>query len=132
MRLSQASECGLRGLIVLARRPTGTTLLLREIADAGHLPPQFLSQVFQKLRRHGVVTSHRGAVRGYSLARPPAEITLRDVIDAIEGPGILERCAFWTGRCEAENPCCLHTWMAPVRQNLKETLASTTLAEVAG
>jgi len=131
MRLSRESEYGLEGLKVLARQPQGTVMLLEEIAEAGQLPPRFLAQIFQKLRRHRVVASHRGAVRGYSLARPAQEITLREIFEAIEGPELLERCVFWPERCGDHHPCCLHSRWAMIRQNLKEMIEGTTLEEVA-
>lgn len=132
VRLSRESEYGLEGLRVLARQPRGTAMLLEEIAEAGQLPPHFLAQIFQKLRRHRVVVSHRGAVRGYSLARPADQITLREIFEAIEGPDLFERCVFWPGHCGDQHPCCLHTRWVMIRQNLKEMIDGTTLEEVAG
>lgn len=131
VRLSRESEYGLEGLRVLAKQPKGTVMLLQEIAAAGHLPPRFLSQIFQKLRRHHVVSSHRGAVRGYSLAKPPHQITLREIFEAIEGPDLFARCVFWPGRCDDQHPCRLHGHLAAVRQNLKQILERATLEEMA-
>jgi len=119
------------GLIVLARQPEGRIMLLEEIAEAGHLPPRFLSQIFQKLRRHNVVASHRGAIRGYSLARPAARITLREVFEAIESPDFLGECVFWSGHCNGKTPCVLHDRWAAIRPKLQELLARTTLEEMA-
>lgn len=130
MRLSRESEYGLAGLRVLARRPKGTVMLLQDIAEAGHLPPRFLSQTFQRLRRHDVVASHRGAVRGYSLARPPHQITVREIFEAIEGRDLLARCVFWPERCGDQNPCCLHSRWAPMREGLTEMLERTTLEDL--
>jgi len=78
-----------------------------------------------------MVSSHRGAVRGYSLARPPREITLREIFEAIEGPDLFARCIFWPGRCDDKNPCRLHTKLVTVRSKLQELLNRTTLEEVA-
>lgn len=116
---------------MLAMRPQGTVMLVRDIAQAGRLPARFLSQIFQKLRQHHLVASHRGAVRGYSLVRPAGEITLRDIFEAIEGPDFLSECVFWSGHCNGENPCILHSRWASVRPRLQELLERTTLEEVA-
>lgn len=132
MRLSLESEYGLEGLRVLARQPEDTVMLLQEIAEAGHLPARFLAKIFLKLRQHNLVTSHRGAVRGYSLARPPDQITLGEVFAAIEGPDFLEQCVFWPRRCGDQHPCHLHSRWATIRPNLKVMLEGTTLGEVAG
>jgi Rrf2 family protein len=132
MRLSRESEYGLEGLRVLAVKPAGTILLLHEIAAAGSLPERFLAKIFQKLARAHVVRSHRGAVRGYSLERAAGAITMREIIEAIEGPGLFERCAFWPSRCDSRNPCFIHRqWGELLRPTLKDILEHITLAQIA-
>lgn len=116
---------------MLARQPKGTVMLLQEIAAARRLPPGFLARIFQKLRRHNLVSSHRGAVRGYALARPPREIKLREIFEAIEGPNPFGQCAFWPRRCDDRDPCRLHPAWATVSAKLRQVLEETTLEQVA-
>lgn len=106
-------------------------MLLEEIAEAGELPPRFLAQIFQRLRRHDLVRSHRGAVRGYSLTRHPGEVRLGEIFEAIEGPGLFERCLFWPGRCSVKAPCDLHPLWSVLRPRLRQMLQETALADVA-
>ena len=129
--LSRESEYGLEGLAVLARRPQGTVMLLQDIARARHLPAGFLARIFQKLRRHNLVASHRGAVRGYALTRSAREITLLGILEAIEGPHLLDRCIFRSRGCGEQGPCRLHRQWVPMAATLRRSLARTTLAEVA-
>ena len=131
VRLSRESQYGLEGLCVLARQPEGTIMLLSEIAEAGRLPAGFLAQIFQKLARHNVVSSHRGAVRGYALARSPEAISVKEIVEAIEGRDLFERCIFWPGRCGENQPCRLHERWGPVRHTLTEMMERTTLKDVA-
>lgn len=131
MRFSRESEYGLAGLRVLARQPAGTIMLLRDIAAAGALPERFLAKIFHKLVRHRVVRSHRGAVRGYSLARAPAAISLREVLEAIEGPGLFDRCVFWPAPCSQPELCCLHEQWAAIRPTFAQALQTTTLERLA-
>ena len=131
MRLSQESEYGLEGLLVLAAAPVGKIMLLRRIAAIGALPERFLAKIFQKLSRHNIVRSHRGLVRGYSLARHAATINLREVLEAIEGPNLLDRCLFWSSRCDPQRPCRLHPRWLTIRPGLQEMLEATTLEEIA-
>src|SRR5512132_4322181 len=132
MRLSRESEYGVEGMRVLATRPGGSVMLLEEIAEAGELPVHFLAKIFQKLGRHHLVRSHRGAVRGYSLGRLPAAITMREIVEAIEGPGLFERCAFWPSRCDSDDPCPIHRqWGELLRPALKDILDGITLAQIA-
>lgn len=131
VRLSRESEYGLEALRLLARQPPGTTMLLHEIASAGELPEEFLAKIFQKLVRGGVLLPHRGAVRGYSLARPAGAINLREVLEAIEGRGLFERCPFWPSRCGEGRLCCFHAQWVEIRPMLRRTLEQTTLDKVA-
>lgn len=132
MRLTRETEYALRGLAALTRRNDPEPLSLAEIADAEGLPPSFLAKIFQKLARHGILQSIRGAGKGYSLAAAPESLSVLEVIEAIEGSDYLERCIFWGGRCGGESPCMLHERWAEVKPAVKAVLENTTLAELAG
>lgn len=131
MRLSQESEYGLEGLKVLAGQPDGKIMLLRKIAALGGLPELFLAKIFQKLSRRHIVVSHRGVVRGYSLARPAGSINLREILEAIEGRDILAQCLFWPSQCDQRRPCSLHQQWVDVRPRLQQMLEATTLEHIA-
>jgi Rrf2 family protein len=77
------------------------------------------------------VKSYRGAIRGYALARPPQEIRLREIFEAIEGPGLFERCVFWPEQCSDQKPCLLHSRWAKIRPQLQAMMEETTLDQVA-
>lgn len=130
--LSRESEYGLEGLAVLAQRPGGTVMLLHDIAQARSLPVGFLARIFQKLRRHNLVASHRGAVRGYALTRRASEISLLELFEAIEGPHLFSRCIFRGRHCGQSGACRRHGWWAPLAARLRQSLARTTLADAAG
>jgi Rrf2 family protein len=106
-------------------------MLLRQLAQAGHLPAGFLARTLQKLRRYNLVASHRGAIRGYSLARPAHEITLREIFEAIEGPTVFRRCICSSRRSGEANCCRLHDDWAPIGARLLTVMEETTLAQVA-
>jgi Rrf2 family iron-sulfur cluster assembly transcriptional regulator len=129
--LSRESQYGLEGLIVLARQPRGKVMLLQQVAQAGHLPAGFLARTLQKLRRHNLVASHRGAIRGYALAKPAHQITLREIFEAIEGPTVFRRCICSSRRSGESNCCRLHDDWAPLAARLLEVMEGTTLAQVA-
>ncbi|MFQ5840678.1 MAG: RrF2 family transcriptional regulator [Candidatus Methylomirabilales bacterium] len=130
MKLSRKSHYGLVGLIVLARQPLGSVMTVREIAEAGRLPSGFLAQIFLQLRRQRVVVGNRGAARGYSLARPPDQISLREIFEAVEGPDLFGRCIFWSGLCEGQDPCTIHHLWAQTRPLIQGLMERTTLAQV--
>lgn len=131
VRLTRETEYALRGLCVLAGKAPGATVPLMKVAAAQRLPPTFLAKIFQKLARHGILRAARGAGRGYALASAPEEISVLEVIEAIEGSDYLDRCLFWTGRCGEANPCVLHEHWLTVRPRVRALLESTTLADLA-
>jgi Rrf2 family protein len=131
MKLTQESEYGIEGLKVLARQPAGKIMLLRAIAALGALPERFLAKIFQKLSRHNIVRSHRGVVRGYSLARPASCINLREILEAVEGRHLLDQCLFWSSRCDPQHLCSLHQQWITIRPRVQEILEATTLQQIA-
>jgi len=86
MRLSHQVQYAICGAFDLAYNGQGAPVRIREIALRQGVPARYLEQIFQRLRRAGLVTSKRGPGGGYQLARPAAEITLRNVVEAVEGP----------------------------------------------
>ncbi len=132
MKLGRESAYAIEGLLVLASKPFGTTMLLQDIAAAGKVPATFLAKIFQKLARGGIVLSSRGATRGYALARRPKEIKVKEVFLTIEGPDLFDRCIFWSDRCADSNPCPMHfRWKRVKQQVVGDFMERTTLADLA-
>jgi len=91
----------------------------------------FLAKIFGKMTRYGVLTSHRGKTRGYSLAKPPSELTVRQVLEAVDGPDLFERCIFWTETCNDENPCPLHNSWKDLKPLIAQRMTEVTLDKIA-
>jgi len=131
MNFSRECEYAVRGMVALAGEPRGQALTLQEVAAGHNLPPGFLSKIFQKLVRHGLIQSHRGVQRGYTLAHPAPEITLRQILEAIEGPDLFDRCVFSHRPCMGEeNPCLLHKAWQDLRPQVQAAFERTTLQDV--
>lgn len=86
MRLSRRVEYALLAVLDLAQSRGDGRVQLREIAQRQGLPEKYLEQLLRPLRSAGLVVSTRGSRGGYELARPPAEISLLDVLEAVDGP----------------------------------------------
>ena len=87
MKLSVKSDYAARAVLGLARHyPERTALRMEDVADEQGVPPKYLPQILIELKARGIVRSVRGKDGGYLLARPPAEITLGDVLRAVQGP----------------------------------------------
>jgi Rrf2 family iron-sulfur cluster assembly transcriptional regulator len=85
MRLSLQVQYAICGIFDLAYNGGGEPVQIRVISERQAIPGRYLEQIFQRLRRAGIVTSKRGPGGGYTLARAPSEITLRGVVEAVEG-----------------------------------------------
>jgi Rrf2 family protein len=86
MRLSHQVQYAICGIFDLAYNGQGAPVQIRVISARQAIPSRYLEQIFQRLRRAGLVASKRGPGGGYTLAQTPARITLRDVVEAVEGP----------------------------------------------
>lgn len=130
MRVSAKVDYALRAAVELAAAGAGPTKGER-IAQAQGIPLKFLENILLELRRSGLVQSQWGAEGGYWLARPPEEITLAQVIRAVEGPlanvrGARPEALEYAGAARALRD----VWIA-VRANLRAVLETVTLADVA-
>ncbi len=103
----------------------------RELAEETNIPWKYLLTILANLKRHGLVNSTAGTKGGYSLSRPPAEINLLEVIEAVDGSLQSAECGLCEGGCGWERPCPLHDAWARGQDALVAELASTSFAELA-
>jgi Rrf2 family transcriptional regulator, cysteine metabolism repressor len=138
MIFSTKAEYGVRVMVDLARRGGAQPVALAEIAEAEGLPLAYLEHLVARLRRAGLVESRRGARGGYLLAREPAQITMAEVVEALEGRIAPIECISsspdGTVRCVRESDpahiCTTKVLWTRVRAAIVQTLQETTLAEL--
>lgn len=117
----------------LAQRASAGPVTGRDIAAKERLPADYVEQILLRLRRAGVVTSTRGAKGGYMLSRPPAEITMRDVIHASELETFDLHCVSHPveeDRCSASHNCSIRPVWLMLQRRIDDVLASVTLADL--
>lgn len=85
MRYTTKTEYGILCMVYLAKHPQAEWVTIKEIAKSENYPAAYLEKILQTLRQAGLVVSHQGNQGGYELARPASEITLKHIIDAVEG-----------------------------------------------
>lgn len=127
---TRRTDYGIRALLHLAMSES-ERVKAAEIAQTMDIPVGFLHQVLQQLQRTRLVTSRPGRSGGYSLARPAVDITILEIVEALEGPISAEECVLRGGPCHWEDVCSLHWVWSSAQAALSETLASATLAQVA-
>jgi Rrf2 family transcriptional regulator, cysteine metabolism repressor len=86
MKLSRTVEYAIQATLQLAQSKTGGPVPCSQLAASSCMPERFLLQILRSLVTHGILSSTRGVIGGYMLRRPPADITLLDLLEAIEGP----------------------------------------------
>jgi Rrf2 family protein len=131
MRISAKADYALRGMAELARGDPGRPVKAEQIAEAQDIPLNFLQVILSQLKHAKLVRANRGSDGGYSLSRPAHEITLADVLRAVEGP-LVDLHDSRIAELEyqgAAQPLVL-VWMA-VRTNVRAILESVTLRDVA-
>ncbi|PZR63979.1 MAG: Rrf2 family transcriptional regulator [Chloroflexi bacterium] len=133
MKISSRTEYGVRVLVTLARGHGQGPLSLSGIAKREKLPHAYLEQLIGDLRRAGLVTATRGQAGGYRLAHDPAEISLIQVVRALEGPLLEMPCAgpVTLEACDRPQPCSVHEVFQRVFESLTVSLGGTTLADAA-
>ena len=131
MQITRSGEYGLRGLLFLAMQPPEKVALVSEISRDQKIPETFLAKIFQRLSKAGLLRSVRGAKGGFSLGKPANEITMREIVEAIEGPIALNRCLLRHGECEEEKICPLRPVWEEVQQRFIEVLDRTTMEDLA-
>jgi Rrf2 family iron-sulfur cluster assembly transcriptional regulator len=130
MQITRAGEYGVLGLMNLARRSPGQMVLLDEVSRTERIPKSFLAKIFQDLVKAGLVRSIRGAHGGFALVKDPAEISVLEVIEAIEGKIIFQRCRQLKPDCEHTEGCALCGLFEQAQDGVKDVLVRTTLVDL--
>lgn len=130
LQLTRDGEYAVRAVVFLAAQPEGKVSLINEISEEQEVPKSYLSKIMQHLTRAGLVKSRRGAKGGFMLARPAASITLRETIEAVEGPIYLNVCLIRKGECHRDDLCPVHPVWKEAQKKLVEVLDSKTMADL--
>jgi Rrf2 family protein len=133
MRITTWAEYGLICALHLARRSDDEPVTGREIAAREKLPADYVEQILLRMRRAGIVNSTRGARGGYALARTPAEISVRDVINASELATFDLHCVSHPvddERCDASHECSIRPVWVLLQQKIDDVLDGVHLSDL--
>lgn len=126
MRLTKAGDYALRCVLYLSGEGKGALATRKDIARAMKIPEQFLGKIAQQLSRAGIVEIIQGPRGGLRLARPPAMVTLLDVVEAVVGEIFLNDCVLYPEMCGRSCICAIHEVWEKARGQLRDTLRATT------
>ena len=127
---SQTSEYAIRALTILSKHPQDQFVLVGTLAETAGLPHHYLSKILQNLVRMQILESRKGSRGGFRLARHSDEITLFEVVNAIENLSQTRRCLMGQDECSDERACPLHDFWVTQTNRYMETLHTTTLGDL--
>ena len=128
--LSKSGVHAVRALIVLAELPEGRYRGASSIAEQNDAPANYLGKLLQQLARRGLVESQKGLGGGFRLSREPSQISLYDIVEAIEDVSRWYDCILGKPNCSDGNPCSVHQQWGPVRDAYLKLLKETNLGDL--
>jgi len=130
MQITRQADYALRAIIFLSKLTADEKASTSVIAEEKKIPPSFLAKIISQLSIAGIIHTSRGARGGVSLAKPPEDITVLDVIEAIDGPILLNDCTVNPDNCPFSKDCELHDIWTDAREDLVEKLGGVTFARL--
>lgn len=134
--LTRKGKYGLKAMIALAKEHGGGPVLIGDLAEQEAIPKKFLESILLALKHRGLVHSRKGPGGGYQLGHPPDEISVGDIIRALDGPLALVSCVSQTAyapceECVTEKDCAVRRIFQQVRDQTARILDGTTLKAAA-
>ncbi len=126
MQITRQADYAVRAVLFLSGLEDGQRAPTSEIARKQHIPPSFLAKIVSQLSVAGVVQTSRGARGGVSLARAADDISLLEVVEAIDGPIMLNECVFDANACVFGDDCPVQDVWCNAQETLVKTLGGTT------
>ena len=130
MQITRQADYAVRAVLYLARN-TEQRIATNMIAEEQRIPPSFLAKIVSQLSIAGLLQTSRGARGGVVLAREPKEISLLEVIEAIDGPIQLNECVGENSTCSFDGECPLHPVWNEIHEQLVTRLKTTNFADMA-
>lgn len=130
MQITRQADYAVRAVLELAGQPDGRRLTADEIAKRHAIPHAFLSKTLARLAEAGIVATQRGVNGGVRLNRPAERISLLDVVEAVDGPISLNRCALDAESCQWTPSCDFYPIWCELRDDLRDRLAKIDFAHL--
>jgi len=130
MQITRQADYAVRAVLYLARLGQEDRAATSQVAQEQHIPPSFLAKIISQLSIAGLLHTSRGARGGVMLAREPKDITLLEVIEAIDGPIMINECVGDTGSCSFDEECPLRPVWSEAQNELVARLRNTNFAQL--
>jgi Rrf2 family protein len=131
MQLTRAADYAVRVMVYLAAQPAEARILLPALAEATDAPESFLSKVLQALARAGFISSRRGQAGGFAILERGTQASMREVVEAIDGPMCLNVCLMTERSCPRKAWCPAHPVWVKAQEAMLQVLDGARIAEMA-
>lgn len=131
MLLSKACVYGLKASLFLASNQDGEYISIREMSEELNISFHFLTKVLQQLNSAGLLESYKGPNGGVRLTKSGTEVSLFEIVEAIDGTELFTECALGLPECGSAQPCPLHEKWGATRDSIRLMLENTNLVELA-
>jgi Rrf2 family protein len=130
MQFTKAEEYGILGVLYLAEKDEPKVTPLSEISEAKGIPEKFLAKIFQSLAKSGIVRSHRGVRGGFTLAKEPSQIAIKEILESIQGPYHLLKTSNSQDNGGEHQFCALHELIMMAERRLLSVFEERTVADL--
>jgi Rrf2 family iron-sulfur cluster assembly transcriptional regulator len=131
MIYSRSTEYAIRAFVNLARVPEGKYAMVKQIAEQEGIPAHFLAKILQQLARKGLLRSSKGPTGGFSLRTPAKDISLVQLVEALDGLTDYQKCVSGLAECTDDAPCGMHDSWKMLRARIMDYLEKTTISDLA-
>jgi len=128
---SKSCEYGIRALTVIGKAQLQNKKIgIKEICKIAKTPESFTAKILQNLVKRNIINSQKGPSGGFYISRDMGDITLMEIVTAIDGDEMFNKCGLGLNKCDANNPCPLHNQYEGVRNNLVKMCKSSSLMDL--
>lgn len=127
---SRQCEYALQAVLFLALKPQKELTSIRELTKRIDIPYHFVAKILQDLTRKGLLVSHKGPAGGFGLALPAKNITILQIVEAIDGLSFMNNCVFGFPDCSHNDRCAVHDHWEKIREQIHDMLASKNILEL--
>jgi len=131
LMFSRECEYALQAVLYLALQPEDDMTSIKALTKKLGIPYHFLAKILQKLTRKGLLRSLKGPTGGFALALPAGQITLFQIIDAIDGADFMTTCILGFSECSGRNPCSVHEQWGAMRNSIHAMLVDKNISQMA-
>ena len=126
--LSKSCDYGIRATLYVTLQDPGEFVSIKKISEDLNISFHFLTKILQKLTKNRILNSYRGPNGGVTLSKKASSITLEEIVVAIDGENLFQKCVLGLSECQDDTQCPIHFQWKEIRQEIRNLFRTTTLS----